>query len=157
MTASYPYGYPDKDKRGGAGGCSTHECDRPLRARGLCATCYHRARQAGMPTVLDLRPVYERVMSRLVAEGDCLVYNGARNPRGYGHLANRGRMAYTHRVVYEHHHGTAPAGMVVMHICDNPPCCNIDHLRLGTTSDNVRDCIAKGRHFTPFALKAVKS
>jgi len=37
------------------------------------------------------------------------------------------------------------AGQVVMHTCDNPPCCNPAHLRIGTTADNVRDKWAKGR------------
>ena len=32
-----------------------------------------------------------------------------------------------------------------MHICDNRGCVNIAHLRLGTNSDNIKDCFAKGR------------
>lgn len=33
----------------------------------------------------------------------------------------------------------------VLHKCDNPPCCNIDHLFVGTQKDNVQDMISKGR------------
>lgn len=29
--------------------------------------------------------------------------------------------------------------------CDNPPCCDVEHLFLGTPGDNVADMIAKGR------------
>jgi hypothetical protein len=36
-------------------------------------------------------------------------------------------------------------GELVMHICDNPNCCNPSHLRAGDTRANVADMVAKGR------------
>lgn len=35
---------------------------------------------------------------------------------------------------------------MVMHICDNPPCWNVEHLVGGTHADNVEDKVQKGRH-----------
>jgi len=35
--------------------------------------------------------------------------------------------------------------MNVLHTCDNPPCGNDRHLFLGTQSDNMIDCLNKGR------------
>jgi len=37
-------------------------------------------------------------------------------------------------------------GKEVMHMCDNPRCFNPDHLKIGTTSDNVQDMHNKKRH-----------
>lgn len=49
------------------------------------------------------------------------------------------------RVAYEIYVGPIPAGLHVLHKCDNPPCVNPDHLFVGTPLDNARDCSAKGR------------
>ena len=46
-------------------------------------------------------------------------------------------------------HGPIPEGLVIMHICDNPKCVEITHLRIGTHADNVADKCAKGRHGSP--------
>jgi len=49
-----------------------------------------------------------------------------------------------HRIAYELLKG--PTGdFFVLHTCDNPPCCNPDHLWLGTQADNIKDCKEKGR------------
>ena len=39
---------------------------------------------------------------------------------------------------------------VVMHLCNNRSCVNPAHLKGGTQRQNVRQCVAEGRHFTPF-------
>lgn len=49
------------------------------------------------------------------------------------------------RVLWEIENGPIDAGFDVCHTCDNPPCCNLVHLFLGTRSDNVRDALTKGR------------
>ena len=39
--------------------------------------------------------------------------------------------------------------LIVMHLCDNPPCYRYSHLIVGTNADNTADMIAKGR-LAPF-------
>lgn len=81
---------------------------------------------------------------------ECIEYEGARTTKGYGQYTlpvGRGKyIMLAHRVAYELAHGPIPAGLQVMHTCDNPPCVNPEHLRVGTGSDNMRDCVEKGRH-----------
>ena len=51
-----------------------------------------------------------------------------------------------HVIAWEAHNAEpVPEGMVVMHTCDNPGCFNPSHLTVGTQSDNIRDCVRKGR------------
>ena len=35
---------------------------------------------------------------------------------------------------------------IIMHVCDNPLCCNPEHLEMGSQAENVRDMIRKNRH-----------
>jgi hypothetical protein len=78
--------------------------------------------------------------------GDCWVWTGYRQPNGYGLV--RGYTfteRYAHRLSWTMANGPIPAGMWVLHHCDNPPCINPDHLYLGTGIDNARDRERRGR------------
>lgn len=79
---------------------------------------------------------------------DCIEFVGYRNEHGYGRRTINGRPVLAHRAAWVAEHGPIPPGMVVMHVCDNPPCINVEHLRLGTVADNVRDMDRKGRRRT---------
>jgi len=72
---------------------------------------------------------------------------------GYGKISSSKEIGplRAHRLVWVLEKGEIPDNLVVMHSCDNPKCCNIDHLRLGTKLENMQDMKNKGRHFTPFA------
>lgn len=75
----------------------------------------------------------------------CREWRGART-RGYGHVRREGRDWKLHRWIWTLVNGPIPAGAQVLHRCDNPPCFRLDHLFLGTQTDNMRDMAAKGRH-----------
>jgi hypothetical protein len=79
----------------------------------------------------------------------CWPWTGHRNELGYGAIQVGGRLLKVHRVAYQTTVGPIPAGLVVMHTCDNPPCCNPAHLRLGTVAENNADRHAKGRSVVP--------
>lgn len=80
-----------------------------------------------------------------LTKNGCIEWQGYRNKAGYGMLTIDGDRVYAHRVSYERYHGKIPDGMYVLHKCDNPSCCNIDHLFLGTAQDNMTDMVIKSR------------
>lgn len=101
------------------------------------------------------RTVSERFWSHVDRRSDqeCWVWRGATQPNGYGSFRPSAKVhVRSHRFAFEEAGGSIPCGAVVLHICDNPPCCNPAHLRVGTQKDNVRDCIKKGR-FRPGKLR----
>lgn len=101
-------------------------------------------------------PLEERFRSRVAAGGpdECWEWTAGRIPAGYGAIwdgrINNNRL--THRLAWELANGqSVPEGMYVCHRCDNPPCCNPDHLFIGTHQDNDADRVAKGRTAKPGA------
>lgn len=85
--------------------------------------------------------------------GDCWEWDGRKDPAGYGlstyqvdgTTPGKKSPRGAHRVVYELLVGPIPKGLILMHSCDNPPCCNPAHLSPGTQLDNIRDRVSKGR------------
>ena len=75
----------------------------------------------------------------------CWNWTGALT-KGYGYLSKDSKKYYAHRYSWIIHNGLIPENLCVLHKCDNPLCVNPDHLFLGTTLDNVKDKIAKGRN-----------
>jgi len=74
------------------------------------------------------------------------------NNGGYGNIsAGRAFVGLrAHRVMWVlHSNEPIPDGLVVMHACDNPKCCNIEHLSLGTKKQNTEDMYSKGRESKP--------
>ena len=116
-----------------------------------------------------MKSIKERLMAKVVVDdGGCWVWQGQRRGKmGYGSMNviidGRKRKRKCHRLSYEAHIGPIdPATPCVLHRCDNPPCCNPQHLWLGTLIDNVRDRDAKGRtksgpeHLSPLAQRRAR-
>jgi hypothetical protein len=76
---------------------------------------------------------------------ECWEWKGAKKPSGYGNVRINKSYLLAHRVAFELANGVIPEGFIVCHICDNPSCCNPNHLMLGTTKSNAADMLIKNR------------
>lgn len=76
--------------------------------------------------------------------GPCWLWADGRSKDGRPTCVFHGRAVRVYRVSAALTIGD-PAGRVVMHRCDNPRCVRPSHLALGSQSENMRDCIRKGR------------
>lgn len=95
-------------------------------------------------------------MARVDIRGrdECWNWKSHINSRGYGSFFFDGTMESVHRISWEVHNGPIPPGKgtlgtCVCHKCDNPICCNPNHLFLGSQADNVADRDKKGRNVVP--------
>ena len=75
----------------------------------------------------------------------CWIWTAGCFKQGYGAFSLNGKAYYAHRVAYRLTQGSIPTSLQVCHTCDNPPCCNPDHLFLGTQLTNMQDMALKGR------------
>jgi len=80
----------------------------------------------------------------------CWDWEGCINGNGYGSIRFNGGGYGAHQLSWIIHNGPIPPGICVCHTCDNRKCVNPGHLFLGTQSENIRDMVSKGRHFTPW-------
>lgn len=106
-----------------------------------------KAKRLPIPDIrADLSRIMERIADRITfTENGCTNWLGSKNELGYGTQYWAGRSWMIHRLIYAAHHGPHDPWLDVRHSCDNPACLNIDHLSLGTRSDNMRDAVDRRR------------
>ena len=100
------------------------------------------------PPSLRHMTVLDRIMkcAEPITESGCFIWTLCCTKRGYGRIAYNGKSRLVASVLYEALRGEIPKGLYVCHRCDVPSCVNIEHLFLGTPTDNMQDSKLKGRH-----------
>ncbi len=78
--------------------------------------------------------VWERIDKK--SDIECWPYIGTLTGKGYGQISIKLKRYRSHRLVYEEIYGDIPEGMLVCHSCNNPSCCNPNHLYLDTPKGN---------------------
>jgi hypothetical protein len=81
----------------------------------------------------------------LTDKSGCWIWSRYKDKAGYGKLYFRNKVYLAHRVSYILYKTEIPKGSCVLHKCDQPSCCNPNHLFIGSQADNVKDMIKKGR------------
>lgn len=77
----------------------------------------------------------------------CLLWQAAIQRNGYGAFRIGERKIDAHVVAWriENSGVAVPVGKMVIHTCDVRSCVNLQHLIVGTTSDNMRHALRDGR------------
>lgn len=147
--------------------CSIDGCGRPYYGRGWCSKHYQRWFIHGDPNTLivvrNSGSPEERFWAKVEKGPDCWIWNGARSRLGYGSFNDGTRTHMAYRYSWEIVVGPIPEGLVLDHLCRNPPCVNPAHLRAVTRQENTlaegslalaKKCTEKthckrGHEFTP--------
>lgn len=76
--------------------------------------------------------------------------------KGYPRVRVNGTMDYAYRVAFTLVNGPIPEGKLIMHLCNNPLCCNPSHLRLGTHRENRAHWSQSRVGLTPEKITLIK-
>jgi hypothetical protein len=145
--------------------CAVVECDRPSRTKGFCTKHYYRWRVNGDPTVVKppgyaAKPITERFLRHVNKDGptpehapelgQCWLWTGADNGKGYGVFWDRERLVSVHRFAYEQEYGPIEDRKELDHLCRNHSCMRPTHVEPVTHLTNLH----RGVSPTMLAYKA---
>lgn len=104
-----------------------------------------------MPNQWEKIDPVERFHSKYFKEPNsgCWLWTSDVDEKGYGRFHHNKKRTPAHRYSWVLENGPIQEGSIICHKCDTPACVNPHHLFLGTSRDNTRDMISKGRDFRP--------
>lgn len=100
--------------------------------------------------------VYQRFITKVDSSGGadaCHIWTASKTPDGYGYfVVNAANRTYAHRWILGYLRGTPlERKEFALHRCDNPSCVNPRHLYVGDQTQNMQDCVQRGRLRNPIA------
>jgi len=129
--------------------CSVPGCTDRYYAKGLCGKHYTRSKK-GQPletkSRYQLTPQEKFELKFTKDASECWNWHFS-DPKGRANtFLYNGKVQRASRVSYQLYIGPIPAGLCVLHECDNALCVNPKHLFLGTHKDNTQDMYNKKRN-----------
>lgn len=136
----------------GVNSCSIDGCDAKYYGSGFCKRHHQWHWKRGLLPKPERVSIRDKILAAVQVNPytGCWEWQRGRNNMGYGKVSLSGqRREYAHRAAYVEFCGPIPQWQEVCHKCDNPSCCNPEHLFLGSHRDNMRDARRKGRMRPP--------
>ena len=121
--------------------CTIDGCEKPRKAREFCSMHWQRWREHGDPLGAAYQGPEAAFLAKtepLVGDPGCTIWTAATDRYGYGRMWIDGRHVGAHRYAWERVHVPIPDGMMIDHVCWEPSCVNVEHLRLATHAENSR-------------------
>lgn len=117
----------------------------------MCRACRReramvRRRASGIRPRL---PTALRFYSKVSVVGDCWIWTGKQNNRGYGVFRSQGKEGYAHRWAFEDAEGHIPSDMEIDHLCRIPLCVRPSHLEVVSHQENVARGDSRRRSHCP--------
>ena len=83
--------------------------------------------------------IEERIVSRILVNPitGCWEWQGCRLKKGYGFIKYKRKNWTVHRLLFMLRSAEFNPSLSVLHLCDNPPCCNPAHLMQGDFRENA--------------------
>ena len=118
--------------------CSVEGCSNPHKCRELCNKHYEYARRHGLLDGVNIicTTLAEALERRTVRDGECLLWTGSLDSKGYGQITSGTSTVRAHRVAWALSGRELPEGQPLDHTCVNRNCVEVSHLRLATYREN---------------------
>ena len=133
--------------------CKVQDCLSLTYAKGFCSYHYKNFRRTGKPESQRPRrhgtPIerFWRHVSRR-STNECWEWKAFRDKDGYGKFRLGRSNVAAHRFSYQVVFGKICGNEQVLHSCNNPPCVNPRHLKIGTHLENMQDRREAGNYAT---------
>lgn len=123
----------------------------------LTNNCIRGAIVADLSVNVHSESIQARFWARVERRGpdECWRWTGGKGSGTkngfYGRMSiSHAKSRPAHQISWEIANGAPfPLGKNACHSCDNPWCVNPAHIWVGTQSENIRDAVTKGRHWSP--------